>query len=171
MDKDLWLRRPLNPSLLTHSSYKILQLRTIYTSFLPHLSKHRHLSQESTRYTELYKQANTRPPLNAWYLHHVYLPQEILERSQETRERYDGLGKRTCAGCRRELHQDSFKDSFARRWTLRLGEHGKMCYTCSAARRRGTGSSSSSMLATVATGSSSTANPMSPRGPPSPTTP
>jgi hypothetical protein len=71
----------------------------------------------------------------AWFIDHDILPQEILERSPEIHERFDQLGTRVCAGCRRALHQDSFRDSFARRWTLRLGEHGRLCYTCHEARR------------------------------------
>ena len=76
-----------------------------------------------------------RPPVQSWYLDHDILPQEILERGPEIQERFDIMGTRTCAGCRRLLHQDSFRDSFARQWTLRLGEHGRMCYTCSEAQR------------------------------------
>ena len=145
-DKDLWLRRPLKSSLLDHSTYCLLQLRTLYLNSLPLLPSHPHIFTESLRYLELYQDA--RPPCNAWYLNHAYLPQEIFHRNEETRERFDGAGERVCAGCRRRLHQDSFRESFQRRWTLRLGEHGKLCYTCAAARR-------SSSAASVSGGSSS----------------
>lgn len=159
-DKDLWLRRPLKSSLLDHSTYSLLQLRTLYLNFLPLLPSHPHVFSESLRYLELYKDA--RPPCNAWYLNHTYLPQEILHRNEETRNRFDGSGERVCAGCRRQLHQDSFRESFLRRWTLRLGEHGKLCYTCAAARR-------SSSIASGGSSSNSTSA-STPRGPPSPTT-
>jgi len=69
------------------------------------------------------------------FLNHMLLPQEILERGSEVKEQFDIMGTRTCAGCRRLLHQDSFRDSFARPWKMRLGEHGRMCYTCSEAQR------------------------------------
>lgn len=105
----------------------------LYTAYLEAIPKYPHIAVESQRYTELYN--NERPPANVWYLDHDILPQEILERSPEIHERYDQLGTRVCAGCRRALHQDSFRDSFARRWTLRLGEHGRLCYTCQEARR------------------------------------
>jgi hypothetical protein len=132
-DNDFWLRRPLKITLLDHAAFKIIQLRTLHTNFLPSFDKYPHLPIESRRYSRLYFGA--RPAVNAWYIEHEILPQEVLERGDEIRERYDLLGTRVCAGCRRELHQDSFRDSFARRWTLRLGEHGRMCYTCQEARR------------------------------------
>jgi hypothetical protein len=132
-DKDFWLRRPLTISALDYASFKIVQLRTLYMTYLDSISKYPHIAIESQRYGELYK--DERPPPNAWFLDHHFLPQEILERSPEIHERYDPLGTRVCAGCRRPLHQDSFRDSFARTWTLRLGEHGRLCYTCQQARR------------------------------------
>jgi len=88
---------------------------------------------ESHRYVELYK--DERPAPNTWFLDHNILPQEILERSHDEHELFDLFGTRVCAGCRRALHQDSFRDSFATRWPLRLGEHGRLCYTCHEARR------------------------------------
>ena len=132
-DQDFWLRRPLKITLLDQAAFQIIQLRTLHTHLLPSLSEYPQLVADSHRYSRLYY--NARPPANAWYLEHQILPQEILERDEDVRTRYDLLGTRACAGCRRELHQDSFRDSFARRWTLRLGEHGRMCYTCSEARR------------------------------------
>lgn len=120
-------------SSLDYSSFKIVQLRTLYTTYLDVISKYPHIAVESQRYAEMYN--DERPPPNVWFIDHDILQQEILERSPDICERYDPLGTRDCAGCRRSLHQDSFKDSFARRWTLRLGEHGRMCYTCQEARR------------------------------------
>ena len=120
-------------SSLAYSSFKIVQLRTLYQTYLEVISKYPHISVESQRYTELYKER--RPPANAWFLDHNILPQEILERTPEIRQQFDALGTRDCAGCRRSLHQDSFRDSFAMTWTLRLGEHGRLCYTCQGARR------------------------------------
>ena len=132
-DKDYWLRRPLSISALDYSSFKIVQLRSLYANFLTAISKYPYIEVESQRYVEIY--TDERPPPNVWFIDHDILPQEILERSPETHARYDQLGTRVCAGCRRPLHQDSFRDSFARRWTLRLGEHGRLCYTCQEARR------------------------------------
>ena len=120
-------------SSLEYSSFKIVQLRTLYSIYMAAISKYPHIAVESQRYAEMYN--DERPPPNAWFIDHDILQQEILERSPEIHELYDPLGTRDCAGCRRSLHQDSFKDSFARRWTLRLGEHGRLCYTCQEARR------------------------------------
>ena len=120
-------------SSLDHSSFKIVQLKALYTLYSESIPKHTHIAIESARYAEIYK--DERPPPNVWFLDHDILPQEILERSPEVHERYDPLGTRVCAGCRRELHQDSFRDSFAIRWSLRLGEHGRLCYSCQEARR------------------------------------
>lgn len=132
-DKDFWLRRPLRISSLEYASFRIMQLRTLYTFYLDRLPRYHHLHEESQRYAELY--TSDRPPAQALYLDQPILPQEILERGPEVKDRFDVMGRRTCAGCRRGLHQDSFRDSFARRWTLRLGEHGRMCYSCSEAWR------------------------------------
>jgi len=111
----------------------IIQLRSLYTSFLPRLYDYPHIHLESQRYIQLYQ--HSRPPLHAWYLNSSLLPQEILERPPEVSEENDVLGTRVCAGCRRALHQDSFRDSFAEQWRLRLGEHGRVCHTCRQARR------------------------------------
>ena len=121
-------------SALDYSSFKIVQLRTLYTTYLDAISKYPHILVESQRYLDLYK--DERPPANIWFLDHDVLQQEIVERPPQIHERYDAMGTRVCAGCRRALHQDSFRDSFARRWTLRLGEHGRLCYTCTEARRK-----------------------------------
>ena len=133
-DPDFWLRRPLPAFSLTYASFKITQLEALYKHYLDKISEHPHITVESQRYLELYK--DERPPPNIWFIDHNVLPQEILERDEEIHQRYDELGTRECAGCRRDLHQDSFRESFKRRWTLRLGEHGRLCYTCQEARRR-----------------------------------
>ena len=135
-DRDFWLRRPMTLSVLDFSSFKIVQLEALYKHYLEALSKYPHIKAESKRYLDMYN--DERPPPRAWFIDHDILPQEILERSTELIRQNDLLGMRTCAGCRRELHQDSFSDSFRRRWTLRLGEHGRLCYTCQEARRRAT---------------------------------
>ena len=141
-------------SSLDHSSLKIIQLRTLYTNYSDAIPKYPHIAVESARYTEIYY--DERPPPNIWFLDHNILPQEILERSPTVHERYDPLGTRACAGCRRELHQDSFRDSFARLWSLRLGEHGRLCYTCQEARRHETKSSRASRWNKISSSSSST---------------
>jgi hypothetical protein len=132
-DKEFWLRRPVRTATLEYSSFQILQLRAMYNHYLPSVSSRPSLKAESTRYATLY--SLERPPSSAWYLNPSLLPQEILTRPPEVIRQCDHLGTRTCAACRRRLHQDSFSDSFARRWTLRLGEHGRVCYTCAEARR------------------------------------
>jgi hypothetical protein len=133
-DKDFWIRRPLKNAALDYASFKIFQLQALYHSKLESMATYPHLLEESQRYADLYKES--RPPANAWYLDHNFLPQEILHRQSLIRDQFDPMGTRVCAGCRRTLHQDSFRDSFRRRWTLRLGEHGKLCYTCAEARTR-----------------------------------
>ena len=81
-------------SSLAYSSFKIVQLRTLYQTYLEVISKYPHISVESQRYTELYKER--RPPANAWFLDHNILPQEILERTPEIRQQFDALGTRDC---------------------------------------------------------------------------
>jgi hypothetical protein len=134
-DPDFWLRRPMTLSTLDYSSLKIVLLEALYKTYVDVFVKYPHIMIESERYLDMYN--DERPPPRAWFIDHDILPQEILERSPEEICQ-DLSGTRTCAGCRRDLHQGSFKDSFKMLWTLRLGEHGRLCFTCQEARRRAT---------------------------------
>src|SRR5436190_23990198 len=90
------------------------------------LSNYIHIAAESKRYVELNKGKLHRQ--GAWYVDHGVLPQEILERPPAVKALYDKYGTRTCEGCKRELHQDSFRCPFE---TWRLGQ---LCYTCERAK-------------------------------------
>lgn len=131
--RNFWLRRPLESTSLESAALDILQLKTLHQFYRGVISDYPYLGTESKRYIELYH--DQRPQEYSRFFNPELLPQEILERTQENKNQFDGLGTRVCAGCRRSLHQDSFRDSFAEEWPLRLGEHGRTCYTCRQAKR------------------------------------
>jgi hypothetical protein len=126
-ETDFWIRRPLHKDLLDYASFDILQLRALYKSYSPGLTKYPHIAEESKRYVELYK--DYRREKKVWYIDHGVLPQEILERSHEAQLIYNKLGTMECGGCARELHQDSFRCSF-QKW-----QRGQLCHTCAEAKR------------------------------------
>jgi hypothetical protein len=131
--RNLWLRRPLDDTSLESAAFDIMQLKTLHQFYLGAIPDYPHLEVESKRYVELYSTQLPQP--FSRFFNPELLPQEILERSQEVKDRNDQLGTRVCAGCRRALHQDSFRESFAEEWPLRLGEHGRLCHSCRRASR------------------------------------
>jgi len=116
----------LEPQLLDYASLDIIQLRTIHKIYSDVISKYPHIRAESKRYVEFWKQE--RRPVGVWFVDHGILPQEILERSLTTRKKYDKFGTRSCGGCQRTLHQESFQCLF-KNW-----ETGQLCYTCAQAK-------------------------------------
>jgi hypothetical protein len=131
--RNFWLRRPIESTSLESAALDTLQLRTLHQFYRGAIPDYPHLEAESKRYVELYR--DHRPQEYSRFFNPELLPQEILERTQENKDQLDVLGTRVCAGCRRCLHQDSFRDSFAEEWPLRLGEHGRICYTCRQGKR------------------------------------
>ena len=125
-ETEFWIRRPLTGDLLEYAAFDILQLRALHKFYRPRLSNYTHIAAESKRYVELYK--DELRPKHAWYVDHGILPQEILERSPEVKALHDKYGTRTCGGCKRELHQDSYRYLF-RSWTS-----GQLCCTCTRAK-------------------------------------
>ena len=121
-DTDFWVRRPIDSDCLDYASYDVLQLRSLYNHYRSEISKRPHISTESKRYAEMFR--TQRRPKRSFYIDHGLLPQEILERSAKNKEMYDNLGTRSCGGCQRDLHQDSFRNSFSKTW------QGYLCHTC-----------------------------------------
>jgi hypothetical protein len=119
--------RPLDPLCLDYACFDIMQIRAMYKKFQPSLRNGmRNIKAESKRYVEVY--GDERKIHGAQFFDHGILPQEILERSEMKKSSYDRLGTRMCAGCRRQLHQDSFSRPFAR-WSP-----GTYCHTCTRVR-------------------------------------
>ena len=73
---------------------------------------------------------DSRCPADAWYVDHGVLPQEILERSDRAKLRWDELETKKCGACRRDLHQDSFPIAFQNKSQWLKRENGPLCYTC-----------------------------------------
>lgn len=121
-DTEFWVRRPIDSDCLDYAAYDVLQLRSLHTYYQSEILKRPHITTESKRYAEMFP--DHRRPKNSFYIDHGVLPQEILERSEIQKAANDGLGTRTCAGCRRDLHQDSFQYSFEMVWKEYL------CHTC-----------------------------------------
>lgn len=119
-ETEFWITRPLSEILLEYAAYDIVQLRALYKVYEFWIPSYPHIKEESKRYVEL--SMGQKPPLNAWYLEHGILPQEILHR----RDSNDKLGTMRCGGCSRELHRESF-----RAW-----RNGALCHTCAEAKNR-----------------------------------
>lgn len=121
-ETEFWIERPLSRDLQDYASFDIMQLKVLYKAYRGEIAKRPHIAQESKRYVEMFKE--DRPVKGGTYTEHGLLPQEILERSEGVKVRNDKLGTRNCDGCGRDLHQDSFLQSFAVRSSTRL------CHTC-----------------------------------------
>jgi hypothetical protein len=126
-ETECWISRPLDDVLLEYAAFDVMQLRGIYSLYQTYLLRYPHIKVESQRYVNMFR--NERRIKNCWYLDHGVLPQEILERTAQTKTLYDHLGTHNCGGCGRELHQESFGLPF------RMWQKGQLCYTCVEARR------------------------------------
>ena len=80
-ETEFWVVRPLDEQFLDYASFDIAQLRALHKVFRPTLSAYPHISIESKRYVELYK--DQRRPVNQWHVEHGVLPQEIIEHSTQ----------------------------------------------------------------------------------------
>jgi len=99
-------------------------LRLLTTALLPQVENLANILRESKRYVEMWHRAR-RDRLNRYQTHN-YLPQGILERTEEERL-FKALGTRKCRGCERHLYQDSFEVDVRR--FVRNTEK-QYCYTC-----------------------------------------
>ena len=123
-----WVSRPLDIDLLEYASFDIAQMQALYKSYHPTMGRYPYIAAESKRYVELYR--DSRRPADAWYVDHGVLPQEILERSDRAKLRWDELETKKCGACRRDLHQDSFPIAFQNKSQWLKRENGPLCYTC-----------------------------------------
>jgi hypothetical protein len=126
-ETECWISRPLDDVLLEYAAFDIMQLRGIYSLYRTYLLRYPHIKVESQRYVDMFR--DERRIKNCWYVDHGVLPQEILERPQQTKASYDHLGTHNCGGCGRDLHQESFGVLFG------MWRKGQLCYTCAEARR------------------------------------
>jgi len=117
-----WSERPLSSSHFEYASTQISHLRMLATLLVPQGGKSPNILRESKRYISLYHH-RPRGTKNIYETHN-YLPQGIIERSEQEKKT---LGTRRCRGCERDLYQESYQVQFGR-WS-RTPEK-QFCYTC-----------------------------------------
>ena len=119
-----WNERPLSVAHIEYASTQLAHLRLLATNMLPQTITSTNILRESNRYAKLWHQQrrNRSNPYKA----HNYLPQGIIERTEEESS-LKLLGTRKCRGCERNLYQESFQIDF-RRFARNLEK--QFCYTC-----------------------------------------
>ena len=126
MQVDFWIRRPLDPIFFEYAALDIVQLHFLYDFYECDLSRYPNLRRESQRYAEIHKDQR---PANNQFFRHGLLPQEVFVRSPTAQRIYDRFGTHLCSGCKRKLHQESFRGRIER------ASGDLFCYTCEEVKR------------------------------------
>jgi hypothetical protein len=124
LNPETWSQRPLPVEYIEYASTQIAHLRLLTTALIPHVESLANILRESKRYVEMWH--HSRRNRQNRYQSHNYLPQGIIERTEEERI-LKAHGTRKCRGCERELYQDSFEVDFRR---LGRNHEKQYCYTC-----------------------------------------
>ena len=123
---DFWIRRPLDLDFFEYAALDIVQLHFLHNFYQAELSRYPNLGRESQQYAEIHKD---RRPANNQYFRHGLLPQEVFVRSPTAQRIYDRFGTHNCSGCKRKLHQESF------RGRIEKETEDLFCYTCEEVKR------------------------------------
>jgi hypothetical protein len=124
LNAEVWSDRPLGDDYIQFASTQIAHLRLLTTALIPEVDNLANILRESKRYVEMWHHSR-RDPNNRYQIHN-YLPQGVIERTEEERT-LKVLGTRKCRGCQRNLYQDSFEIDLRR---FARNTDRQFCYTC-----------------------------------------